>query len=85
MRNKTDFLTQLANNIRKHRKLKSFSQEGFAKHVKIARRYYCDIEMGKKNPSIVLLMRISLGLDVALAILIPEQFSLQELTDPDVL
>lgn len=81
MKNKADFLAQLGSNIRKQRLLKNFSQESFAKHVKIARRYYCDIETGTKNPSIILLMKISMGLNVPLAMLIPEQFSLQELND----
>ena len=81
MKTKADFLLQLAHNIREQRKLKNFSQESFAKYLKIARRNYCDIELGKINPSIVLLMKISLGLDVSLAILVPEGFTLQELSD----
>ena len=80
-KNKADFLTQLANNIREQRKRLNFSQESFAKHIKIARRNYCDIETGKINPSILLLMKISLGLQAPLTTLIPEDFSLQELSD----
>lgn len=81
MKTKADFLLQLAQNIREQRKLKRFSQESFAKYLNIARRNYGDIEMGKINPSILLLMKISLGLDVSLATLLPEEFTLQELSD----
>ncbi|MES2205083.1 MAG: helix-turn-helix transcriptional regulator [Pseudomonadota bacterium] len=81
MKNKADFLTQLALNIREQRKLQLFSQDSFAKHLKIARRNYCDIEAGKINPSILLLMKIALGLNVSLVTLIPEGFSLHELKD----
>lgn len=81
MKTKADFLIQLAHNIRTQRKLKHFSQESFARHLKIARRNYCDIETGKVNPSILLLMKISLGLNVSLATFIPEEFTLQELSE----
>ena len=72
MKTKADFLAQLAQNIREQRKLKQFTQESFANHLKIARRNYCDIETGKINPSILLLTKISLGLEISLAELIPE-------------
>lgn len=81
MKNKTVFLAELAHNIREHRKSKCFTQESFAKYLKIARRNYCDIEAGKINPSILLLMKISLGLDVSLVLLIPAGYSLEELNN----
>ncbi len=81
MKSKTDFLTQLSHNIRTHRQLKQFSQESFAKHVTIARRYYGDIENGKTNPSIINLMKIAIGLEVPLVTLVPDGFSLPELSD----
>ncbi len=81
MKTKADFLMHLANNIRQQRKLKLFTQESFAKHLKVARRNYCDIETGKINLSILLLMKIACGLDVSLTVLIPEGYSLQELSD----
>jgi transcriptional regulator with XRE-family HTH domain len=81
MKSKTDFLTQLSHNIRTQRQLQHFSQEGFAKHIKIARRYYGDIENAKINPSIVHLMKIAIGLQVPLMTLVPDEFSLQELSD----
>lgn len=71
----------LANNIRKYREIKQFSQESFSKHIKIARRNYGDIEMGKVNPSIILLMKIALGLQISLVDLLPLEFSLEELSD----
>lgn len=76
MKTKTEFLKQLAQNIRTQRQLKQFTQESFAKHTQIARRYYGDIETGKINPSIVHLMKIALGLDVPLMTLIPVGFSI---------
>jgi transcriptional regulator with XRE-family HTH domain len=78
MKNKADFLMRMANNIRRYRKEKCFSQESFARHIKIARRNYSDIEMGRVSPSIVLLMKIALGLEVPLAALIPDGFVLEE-------
>ncbi len=80
MKNKSDFLSQLSNNIRTQRQLKHFSQESFAKHINIARRYYGDIENGKTYPSIVHLMKIAIGLQVPLVTLVPDGFSLQELS-----
>ncbi len=84
MKSKADFLSQLSNNIRAQRQLKGFTQESFANHAKIARRYYGDIETGKINPSIVSLMKIALGLQVPLFTLIPDGFSLQELHDQNL-
>lgn len=81
MKSKSDFLSQLSHNIRTQRQLQHFSQESFAKHINVARRYYGDIENGKTNPSIVHLMKIAIGLQVPLVTLIPEGFSLQELSD----
>ncbi len=81
MKSKTDFLNQLSHNIRTQRQLKRFTQESFAKQAKIARRYYGDIENGKINPSIVHLMKIAVGLQVPLVTLVPDGFSLQELSD----
>lgn len=79
MKNKTDFLMQLANNIREQRKLQHFSQESFSKYLKIARRNYGDIETGKINPSILLLMKIALGLNLSLTALVPEGYTLEDL------
>ncbi len=84
MKNKADFLELLANNIRKHRELKRFSQESFSKYIKIARRNYGDIELGKVNPSIIILMKIALGLDVPLVQLIPGDFSLEDLIESSI-
>lgn len=74
MGNKADFLMALAYNIRTQRQSKGFTQDSFAKHIGIARRYYGDIEAGKINPSIINLVRISRGLDTNLSDLVPEIF-----------
>lgn len=74
--NKVDFLMALANNIRAERLSKGFTQDSFAKHIGIARRYYGDIETGKINPSIVNLMKIVRGLETTLSDLLPKTFFL---------
>lgn len=81
MKSKIDFLRQLSHNIRTQRQLKDFTQESFAKHAQMARRYYGDIENGKINPSIIHLMKIAIGLQVPLTTLVPEGFHLHELSN----
>lgn len=76
-----NFLQRLGNNIREQRKLKKFNQGGFAEYAKIGRRHYGFIERGEVNVSVVHLAKISLALDVPIALLLPENFAVADLLD----
>ena len=52
------------------RKEKGYSQERFALEANIARKYMSDIENGKRNVSLDVMMRIADKLDVKLSVLL---------------
>jgi len=64
-------LVKIGKKIREIRKLKGFSQEGFAAEAQLGRTYYGRIERGEQNISIQNLVRIALVLRVELAKLLP--------------
>lgn len=51
-----------ANNLRKYRMLRSFSQEELAKLIGVSRESVCRIERGKSNPSLDLALRLAKAL-----------------------
>ncbi len=51
------------------RKNKKLSQEDLALNCNINKNYLCDIENGRRNPTLDILEKISLGLDITLEIL----------------
>ena len=61
----TNLRELLAQNIKKYRKTRGFSQENLAEKAKISTTHIGMIEIGKKFPSVELLERIadSLGID----------------------
>jgi len=61
------------------RKLKGFSQEGFAAETELGRTYYGRVERGEQNVSIQNLIRIAMTLRVELYELLP---SLRQLKNP---
>ena len=62
----TNLRELLAQNIKKYRKIRGFSQENLAEKAKTSTTHIGMIEIGKKFPSVELLERIadSLGIDV---------------------
>jgi transcriptional regulator with XRE-family HTH domain len=72
-------LVKIGKKIREMRKLKKFSQEGFASEAQLGRTYYGRIERGEQNISIQNLIRIALTLQVEVGKLIPP---LRELKAP---
>jgi transcriptional regulator with XRE-family HTH domain len=61
------YLSKIADNIREVRKRRGISQEEFAHIADFSRSYYTEIETGKRNVSILNLIKIAdrLGVDPA--------------------
>lgn len=76
MKKKSPVVVAVAQNIRKIRESKHYSQEEFADHIGLDRKNYGAIERGERNISITTLMRIVKGLEVEVWELFP---SLKEL------
>ena len=62
--NKQSDLILIGEQIRKIRKEKGFSQEGFANFIEMNRGYYGTVERGEANVTVLNLLRILKGLDV---------------------
>jgi transcriptional regulator with XRE-family HTH domain len=65
------FVIAVGKKIRELRKLKGFSQEGFAHEVGISRSFYYSLENGKKSATISTLIRIAITLNVEVGQLFP--------------
>ena len=72
-------LVKIGKKIKEMRKLKKFSQEGFAAEADLGRTYYGRVERGEQNISIQNLIKIALTLRVELSELLP---SLRQLKEP---
>ena len=59
-------LTQLGMRIRYLRKQKGMSQLSLAVEAEINKNYISDLERGRRNPSLLVLEKISRALDVSL-------------------
>jgi transcriptional regulator with XRE-family HTH domain len=53
------YLAQLGDNIRKARNQRGYSQEEFAEIAGFSRSYYTEIETGKRNISVLNLVKIA--------------------------
>lgn len=60
---------QLGMRIRYLRKQRHLSQEDLALRCGVNKNYLCDLENGKRNPTVDILERITLGLNITLEIL----------------
>lgn len=58
---------QLGLRIRYLRRQKGFSQEELAYHSEVNKNYISDLERGQRNPTLEILSRIAVGLDVTLS------------------
>ena len=57
---------QLGMRIRFLRQNRKWSQEDLALNANVNKNYICDLENGRRNPSLDILERISVGLGVSL-------------------
>ncbi len=60
---------QLGMRIKFLRKEKGWSQEDLALEANVNRNYICDLENGRRNPSLDILERISNALNISLEVL----------------
>jgi transcriptional regulator with XRE-family HTH domain len=65
-------LVALGQQIRKVRRERGFSQEGFANAVGLDRSYYGGVERGERNIAALNLMRIAAALQVEVGELFPQ-------------
>ncbi len=66
---KLDVLTQLGMRIRYLRKQKGMSQLDLALEADVNKNYISDLERGTRNPSLLILEKIALALDMTLSTL----------------
>jgi transcriptional regulator with XRE-family HTH domain len=59
-----DIRQRLGRNLRRLRDAKGLSQEAFAHEANIHRTYISDIERGARNPTITVVEKIALALEV---------------------
>ena len=64
-----NILTQLGMRIRYLRKLKKWSQLDLALESEVNKNYISDLEKGRRNPSVMVLNRIVIALNIDLATL----------------
>ncbi len=77
MRKKHPSLIILGSRIRELRKVKGYSQEGFAAEIGLDRTYMGSVERGERNIATLNLIRIAKSLDVEIGELFP---TINELT-----
>ena len=71
-RKRKAFLSDLGSTIRKRRIARDWSQTRLADSADITQKYLCEIECGKRNPSIDCVRRICESLDVQIGQLFRE-------------
>lgn len=59
-----DIRSRLARNVRRLREAKGWSQEDFADRAGIHRTYVSDIERAKRNPTITVVEKLAVPLEV---------------------
>ena len=60
-----DLLAKYGQIIKKHRRLKGYSQEKFALSIGMDRTYYATVENGKRNISLKNIQKTSKGLEIS--------------------
>ncbi|MEL7218166.1 MAG: helix-turn-helix transcriptional regulator [Pseudomonadota bacterium] len=61
-----DVHNRLAQNLRRLRQVRNWSQEELAHQTDIHRTYVSDLERARRNPSVEVIERLAKGLDVKL-------------------
>jgi transcriptional regulator with XRE-family HTH domain len=62
-----NILEQLGMRIRYLRKRKGWSQEDLALEANVNKNYICDLEKGRRNPTLKLLEKISLAFNITIS------------------
>ncbi len=78
--NDLSVLSQLGMRVAYLRKQKKMSQLDLSLMAKISSSYLCDLEKGRRNPSVLVLERIASSLDTTLEDLFRGIISLEELS-----
>ena len=60
-----DIRARLGRNVRHYRHVKGLSQEALAEEAGIHRTYVSDVERGSRNPTIVVVEKLAIGLGVS--------------------
>jgi len=68
-----DVRARLGLNMRRLRQSKGWSQEEFAHQAGLHRTYISDLERGARNPTITVVDKLAVALDVPLGTLLDEQ------------
>lgn len=63
---KLNINVEIGKRIEYLRKQKKFTQEELAFRSSINKNYLCDIEKGRRNPTLIVLSKISNGLEITL-------------------
>lgn len=63
---KLNINVEIGKRIEYLRKQKKFTQEELAFRSNINKNYLCDIEKGRRNPTLIVLSKISNGLEITL-------------------
>ncbi|MBQ6688287.1 MAG: helix-turn-helix transcriptional regulator [Bacteroidales bacterium] len=61
-----EFLQSFGNNVRKIRESKGLTQEALAFMAGLSRSYYTELELGKRNPSLLNIKKLADALCVSL-------------------
>ena len=61
-----EFLQSFGNNVRKIRESKGLTQEALAFMAGLSRSYYTELELGKRNPSLLNIKKLADALYVSL-------------------
>ncbi len=65
-----EFAKLVGLNVKKARWLKGFTQEAAAARIGISYRYYREIEVGRRNPTLDVLLKVAVELGVTVADLV---------------
>lgn len=65
-----EFLQSFGNNVRKVRESKGLTQEALAFMAGLSRSYYTELELGKRNPSLLNIKKLADALSVSLSSLL---------------
>lgn len=77
-------LVVLGGSIKQFREERKFTQGQLAERTGLIRQYFCQIELGRKNPTILTLLRIATALDVSIIDLVTPIASKRRVTNRPV-
>lgn len=71
MNSKNTYLSYLGDRIRFYREKKGYSQLDLALEAKMSKNYLGELELGKRNPSILTLKKLADALEIDISYLLP--------------